>query len=334
MRSFGFSAIMTVGTLTAIFWGYGAAALAVTAVLVGIEIAFSFDNAIVNAKILSGLSLFWQKIFLSVGIIIAIFGMRVIFPVLIVMITAHESWNSVVNMALHQPERYAHLLEHAHPSISAFGGAFLFMLVFYFFYDREKEVHWLRGLEQFSSRLATWWLPPLLTALIVLGFAHVLPNQHVRETLTAGIAGIAAFGVMRLVLAVVERVTASAAVAVHKTGMAAFLTFLYLELLDASFSFDGVLGAFAITGKVVLIAAGLGVGALWVRSLTVFMVRRGTLGTYRYLEHGAHYAVAALALSMLVSIIWNIPQLVVGIVTLGLIGASLAASVQALRVRG
>ena len=82
-------------------------------------------------------------------------------------------------------------------------------------------------------------------------------------------------------------------------GKAAFFMFLYLEVLDASFSFDGVIGAFAITNDIVLMALGLGIGAMYVRSLTVYLVRQGTLDDYVYLEHGAHYAIGALAVILL-----------------------------------
>ncbi|NUL08050.1 DUF475 domain-containing protein, partial [Streptomyces lunaelactis] len=96
---------------------------------------------------------------------------------------------------------------------------------------------------------------------------------------------------------------ASAAVMV---GKAAFFMFLYLEVLDASFSFDGVIGAFAITNDIVLMALGLGIGAMYVRSLTVYLVRQGTLDDYVYLEHGAHYAIGALAVILLVTIQYQI----------------------------
>lgn len=65
--------------------------------------------------------------------------------------------------------------------------------------------------------------------------------------------------------------------------------FLYLEVLDASFSFDGVIGAFAITSDVVVIMLGLAIGAMFVRSMTIYLVEKGTLEAYIYLEHGAHY---------------------------------------------
>jgi hypothetical protein len=117
------------------------------------------------------------------------------------------------------------------------------------------------------------------------------------------------------------------------TGWPAFLAFMYLQLLDASFSFDGVLGAFAITDKVLLIVLGLGVGAIWVRSLTVFLVRKGTLGDYIYLEHGAHYAILVLAVALLVSIYVEVPDAITGIVGLGVIGASYVSSREALRIK-
>ncbi|CAM5505348.1 hypothetical protein SALBM135S_04575 [Streptomyces alboniger] len=90
--------------------------------------------------------------------------------------------------------------------------------------------------------------------------------------------------------------------AVVMAGKAAFFMFLYLEVLDASFSFDGVIGAFAVTNDIVLMALGLGIGAMYVRSLTVYLVRQGTLDDYVYLEHGAHYAIGALAVILLVTI--------------------------------
>ena len=77
---------------------------------------------------------------------------------------------------------------------------------------------------------------------------------------------------------------------------------MYLEVLDASFSLDGVIGAFAITNEIVLIIAGLGAGAVWVRSLTVYLMRSGALAKYRYLEHGAHWAILALGVIMLIKL--------------------------------
>jgi hypothetical protein len=118
-----------------------------------------------------------------------------------------------------------------------------------------------------------------------------------------------------------------------RVGLAGFMSFLYLEVLDASFSFDGVLGAFAVTKDVVLIAIGLGIGALWVRSLTIFMVRRGTLDSYKYIEHGAHYTIAILASIFILSIFINVPEVIVGLVGIGVIGSSVVASRQAIKAQ-
>jgi hypothetical protein len=112
-------------------------------------------------------------------------------------------------------------------------------------------------------------------------------------------------------------------------GKAGFVLFLYLEVLDASFSFDGVIGAFAITSDPILIALGLGlIGAMFVRSLTVYLVRQGTLSDYVYLEHGAHWAIGALAGILLLSIGVHVNEIVTGLVGVGFIGASMLSSVR------
>lgn len=113
------------------------------------------------------------------------------------------------------------------------------------------------------------------------------------------------------------------------TGKAGFFLFLYLEVLDASFSFDGVIGAFAITADPIIIALGLGfIGAMFVRSLTVYLVRQGTLSEYVYLEHGAHWAIGALALILLYSIGTHVSEIVTGLVGgVVLIVAALVSSI-------
>ncbi|MGW1993508.1 DUF475 domain-containing protein, partial [Embleya sp. NPDC001921] len=103
--------------------------------------------------------------------------------------------------------------------------------------------------------------------------------------------------------------------------------FLYLEVLDASFSFDGVVGAFAITQDLLMITLGLGIGAMYIRSLTVYLVRQGTLDDYVYLEHGAMYAIGALASILLVSIKWEIHEVITGLVGVGFIGVALVSSI-------
>lgn len=307
--------------------GLGWGAFGIALILAVVEVTFSFDNAIINAKVLARVSPFWQTVFLSVGIIIAIFGMRVVFPIVIVMVTAGLSWGKVLDLALHHPGQYAHHLELAHPTIAAFGGAFLLLLALHFFFDDERPVLWLEWLERPLQRLSGWWGAPLVAAVIIVALALLPANTHAEQTLVAGILGAATYILIQLGVHLLERLQPPTGG--HQTGLAALTTLLYLEVLDASFSFDGVIGAFAVTSSVLLIAAGLGIGALWVRSLTVFMVRRGTLNEYRYLEHGAHYTVFVLAAILFAGIIWDISDYVPGLVGMGIIGSSVVASLRA-----
>lgn len=310
----------------------GLGAIWVLLVLIAIEVTFSFDNAVVNAKKLVHMSPLWQTLFLTVGIFIAIFGMRVFFPLAIVVYTADIPWGSVVDLALNHPEEYAEKLELAHPTISAFGGAFLLMLVLHFFFDHKKEIHWLHWLENPARRIGLWWVPPTLAALAIILVALLPANHHPSETLRAGFAGIIVYSLIHGLTWYMGKHAPDTKQTGKKlaqlTGWAAFTMFIYLEILDASFSFDGVLGAFAITNEVILIAVGLGIGAVWVRSLTVFMVRHGTLDAYKYLEHGAHYAIGVLALAMLWSLLYQVPEAVTGAVGIGLICASAYSSVK------
>lgn len=330
-RTFWISSTLSVlGIIIALYY-LGLGALWVLIILIAIEITFSFDNAVVNAKKLVHMSKFWQTLFLTVGIFIAIFGMRVFFPIAIVVFTAGIGWNEVIDLALNHPTEYAEKLEIAHPTISAFGGAFLLMLVLHFFFDHKKEIHWVQKIEQPLKQIGVWWVPPVLAVLLVTITALLPANHHPEETIKAGLAGIAVYSAIHGLTAFLGRHTpdgSKGSKTAQLTGWAAFTMFIYLEILDASFSFDGVLGAFAITKEVILIAVGLGIGAIWVRSLTVFMVRHGVLDSYKFLEHGAHYAIGVLAFAMLGSLIVPVPEAITGMVGIGLIGASAYASVK------
>jgi hypothetical protein len=320
----------------------GFAALMIALVLMVVEITFSFDNAIINAKILAKMSKFWQNIFLTIGIFIAIFGMRVVFPIAIVAITAGLGWQEVLDLALNHPQEYSEELEQAHPQIAAFGGAFLLMLALHFFLDDRRETVWFAKLERKLQQHATYWMPAAVSVFIILILA-VLPFNHYRvETLLAGTLGIVTYSAMHAMINFFERLKEkhdnkkgnTGKKVMEQTGLAAFTSFLYLEMLDASFSFDSVIGAFAVTNDIVLIALGLGVGAVWVRSITIFMVRNGTLNHYKFLEHGAHYTVFVLASVLLLGIFWHVPEAVAGLVGIGIIGSAILASKQSSKTSG
>jgi uncharacterized protein len=332
LRHFPGSAFATVAALVAVGIGMGPGAALTTLILIAIEIAFSFDNAIINAKVLERLSKLWQQLFLTIGMVLAIVGMRFVFPIVIVALAAHLPWNTVLDLAVNKPEQYAQKLHEAHGLIAAFGGAFLLTLSLYFFLDRTKGVHWLDKVELPMKKAGSWWLPLVVSVALVALISIIPGNQHPQETLEAGLLGVATYTGIKLFIDGLEKLAGTTVDGLY-TGWAAFGAFMYLQVLDASFSFDGVVGAFAITNMILLIAAGLGIGALWVRSLTVYMVRKGTLKSYIYLEHGAHYAIAFLALALYVSIFWEVPDAITGIVGVGVLVSSFLASREALHAR-
>lgn len=331
LRHFGFSWLLTIAAIVAAFVTSGFGATVTIIILIAIEIALSFDNAIINAKVLERLSRFWQQLFLTVGMVFAIVGMRFVFPILIVMVTANLPWGTVIDDALHHPKVYGEHLAEAHAAISAFGGAFLLTLTFYFLFDDARKVLWLKEFEKALQKIGgTVWLPPFL-AIVIVAIVAAFAGHESATVLKAGLAGVVSYAAIHLLIEYLGTLAPKE----NKiyTGWPAFLAFMYLQILDASFSFDGVLGAFAITDKVLLIALGLGVGAIWVRSLTVFLVRKGTLGNYIYLEHGAHYAILTLSVALLLSIFIEVPDAITGIVGLGVIGASYLSSREALKMR-
>jgi len=367
LRIFGWSFGITIAVLVGALIIGGAEVAALVGILAVLEISLSFDNAVVNATILRRMNPFWQKMFLTVGIVIAVFGMRFLFPIVIVAVTAHISPWEVFQLALHQPSEYAEKLTAAHPSIAAFGGIFLWMIFLDFMLDPEREIHWLSWLERPLARLGKLQILSVVIALVsLLVVAESFSGGSTQQVLTAGVAGLATYLGVRGVgeyfeehgvgdeedeededVAEAER-EARALVAAQlapgeveppkpqpawsggqvalAAGKAGFFLFLYLELIDASFSFDGVIGAFAITDRIFIIMAGLGVGALYIRSLTVFLVRRGTLEEYVYLEHGAHWAIGALAVILAITIETEVPELVTGFVGVAFIGASFLSS--------
>lgn len=327
VRIFAVSAAVTLGGLLAVFVGLGPAALLTTLILVVIEVVFSFDNAIINAKVLERLSAAWQTAFLTIGVVIAIFGMRLLFPLVIVALATHAGLGDVWNLALHHPHEYADKLQLAHPLISAFGGAFLLLLALEFFINGRHETLWWGPVELQFKKLKSIWLPTVLAAVVVLLLAW-LSQEHSGQIWRAGLLGVATFVAVQLATALLSRGQPRGQ---HLSGWAAFSLFMYLQVLDASFSFDGVIGAFAITDAVLLIAVGLGIGALWVRSMTVFMVRRGTLGRYKYLEHGAYYTITVLAMALLLSLFIEVPDVITGLIGLGIIGSAVVTSVRSHR---
>jgi hypothetical protein len=294
-------------------------------VLSVLEVSLSFDNAVVNAAVLRDMAPIWRKRFLTWGIAIAVFGMRIVFPLAIVAIAARLGPIEAVKLAANNPGEYERIITAAHVGIAGFGGAFLAMVGLKFFFDQDKEVHWIDVVEKRLGSLGSVHAIEIGIVLLALyGVAQLLVREEAYTMIVSGIFGILAYLAVEAVNTLLEP-EEDVTGAVVRSGLAGFL---YLNLLDSAFSFDGVIGAFALSNNIFVIALGLGIGAMFVRSMTILLVDKGTLAEYRYLEHGAFWAILALAIIMLLSARYEIPEVVTGLIGAVLIGASLYWSVR------
>lgn len=299
-------------------------------ILVVLEVTLSFDNAIINSRVLVRMSPTWQKLFLTVGIFIAVFVVRFLLPIFIVMATSGHGFTEVIDLALNNPEQYGKTLHEAAPTIDAFGGTFLTMIGISYFMNRKKDIHWLGRIEKRLIRAGSY---ENFKTFVMLGVALILymtvDEAHKSTVLVASIVGTLLHMGLEIFGAYFEKRQSKAA---ELVGMAAFGSFMYLEVLDASFSLDGVIGAFAITNDVMLIIAGLGAGAIWVRSMTVYLMRAGVLSKYKYMEHGAHWAILALGAIMLIKL-YHIepPEWFVGSLGLVFIATAVISSIVEMR---
>ncbi|MGY3438806.1 MULTISPECIES: DUF475 domain-containing protein [unclassified Marinovum] len=311
----------TVGTVNGVM-----SFLLIGIVLATLEIALSFDNAIVNANKLEEMTPVWRQRFLTWGILIAVFGMRIVFPLAIVAIFAWVNPFEAVRLALADPEEYSRIISGAHGSIAAFGGTFLMMVALNFFVDQDKSIDWIGVVER---RLRKWGsvrgFEIAFVLVIVVLIARALPADQQATFLLSSIMGLLVFTMVDGLGTYLDRSESEKNHDAARGGMGAFL---YLEVLDASFSFDGVIGAFALTSNIILIAIGLGVGAMYVRSMTIMLVDKGTLKQFLYLEHGAFYSIFALSLIMFLQSLTHVPETITGFVGVALIGLALYSSVR------
>ncbi|MDD5717110.1 MAG: DUF475 domain-containing protein [Sulfuricurvum sp.] len=299
--------IMALGLIASYYLG-GLAAIYITLLLIILEISLSFDNAVVNAKVLDTLEPVWQKRFIFFGLPIAVFGMRLVFPLAIVALVTGMGMLETLQVAMDEPERYEKILKSTESTIFAFGGAFLLM-VFLDFFFQEHDVKWVTFVEgsKIVERFSGVANIELITAIMVgIMLGHLTQDFGVVLAFMYGV-------LLHSLLGMLDHFLSSDTV---KSGLAGFI---YLEVLDASFSFDGVIGAFALTSNIFIIMIGLGVGAMFVRSLTLYFVEHKTLSEFRYLEHGAHYAIGILALIMLMKITVHVSEMVTGTIGIGLI---------------
>lgn len=197
------------------------------------------------------------------------------------------------------------MMQGAHLAVSAFGGAFLLMVFLNYFFSHEKEVHWIKVIEKPAAKMAVFQSIELVFAIVaMMSIHHYIPEPEKLTFLISFLWGLLTFLIVHGISGVLEEGHLSKL----KFFSSGFGMFLYLEVLDASFSFDGVVGAFAISNQLLVIMIGLGVGAFFVRAITLYLVEKETLNQYRFLEHGAFYALGVLAFFMLLDSFFHFPE--------------------------
>ena len=333
MKYHKWSFIVTIiGLILAYLWGEraipgsGLVLVFIASVLAILEVSLSFDNAVVNAIKLEKMSPVWQRRFLTWGMLIAVFGMRLVFPIVIVAVFAGLGVVDVAVLAIKNPEKYSHYLHESHASITAFGGIFLLMLFLSFILDTAKKIHWIKIIEEKLTKIGKFEGVEIIITLLSLYFVqNFIDNPVKTQVLLAGIAGLITYLLIDGLVKLMEHDQESKLLS-NTVKQGGFMSFMYLEIIDASFSFDGVIGAFAISNDVVIISIGLTIGAMFVRSLTIMLVEQKALAKYIYLEHGAHWAIGALAFIMLYSTKGHVSEVITGLVGAGFIGASYLSS--------
>lgn len=320
---YGFFAVWALAAVLLFLYG-GFFALYQGNILSVLELSLSFDNAVVNATILATMPLIWRKRFLLWGMLIAVFGVRFIFPILIVYFSTPMGFIDSFNLAVTNPAEYQKIVESSHHIIMSFGGMFLLMLFLKFIFDAAKDIHWIKYVEEFAVKLSQRGDIKMIFIISLMLFIVYLAPETIKvgenivfvdkvDILAPMLIGMIVFYLIEFLKGYIEvnneNDTNSNIKVEHLSG--GFISFLYLEIIDMSFSLDGVLGAFAITQNIVIIMLGLGVGAMAVRSLTIYMVDREVVSKYIYLEHGAMWSIGLLSLTMIVQIFYHLPSMLV-----------------------
>ena len=251
------------------------------------------------------------------------------FPLVIVAVAADMSIMDVWTLALNDPKTYSTHLTNHHAEVAAFGGMFLLLVFLNFLLDSEKETHWLGNFEKKLGSLGRISSISVMIAIgVLLACMGLVEEGQKLVVLISGLWGILIYVGVDGISSLLEKEEEGGGNVGDMVKRGGIGGFLYLEVLDASFSFDGVIGAFAITTDVVIIMLGLAIGAMFVRSMTIYLVKKGTLDKFLYLEHGAHYAIGILAAIMLASMKFHVPEIFTGLIGVAFIAASVWSSVR------
>jgi len=291
------------------------------------EIISSVDNAIINAHVLKTMPEKFRKIFLFWGIIFAVFAVRGLLPFLIVWLSNPslsiiEVFSSAFSTS--SSGMVADSLEASKPLLLLGGGAYLFLVFLaWLFLEEKKYALWVEG---FIHKQGVWFyaIASIFTTAIVYFAVQVNPILALAATI-----GVSAFFITDGFKKNAEEKEKE----LLSGNMSAWSKILYLEVLDASFSIDGVIGAFAFTMSIPLIIIGNGLGAIIVRQLTIKGI--DSISKYAYLKNGAMYSIGLLGTIMTLEAFgYEFPFWIAPVSTLALLGLFMFFSIKELKKNG
>ncbi len=275
------------------------------------EAVSSIDNAIINAEVLSTMQAKARKWFMLWGLLFAVFVVRGLLPWLIVWLTVPTLGPIGALTATFTGDlKVLAAIEASSPILLVGGGTFLLFLFFHWLF-MEKKSYGLRG-ERFFHEQGVWFYAVISILLAVIVWFALQVNQFMAFS---AVIGSAAFFITHGFKQNAELEEKK----LIDTSVSDISKILYLEIIDATFSIDGVLGAFAFTLSVPLILLGNGLGALILRKLTVSNIEN--IKKYKYLKNGAMYSILFLGLVMLLdSFGFGIPSWLSPLLTFATVG--------------
>ena len=288
------------------------------------EIIISVDNAIINAEVLGTMSKRARRWFLLWGIIIAVFLIRGLLPWFIIWMN-NPSLGAIgaLTASFSSDPKIAEVIEQSAPVLLMGGGVFLVFLFFHWLFLETKN-YGLIG-ERFIEKQGVWFFAVVSILLSVIVWKAIKVNPAMAF---GAVVGSTAFFITHGFKENAEK--AEKEMLEGSGNMSDIAKIFYLEVIDATFSVDGILGAFAFTFSIPLILVGNGIGAFVVRQLTVSNVEN--VKKYKYLKNGAMYSILALGTIMLAdSFGFHIPEWFSPIITFTIIGFFFWKSVKELK---
>ena len=265
-------------------------------VVSSLEIILSFDNAVLNTRILQKMSVFWRKAFLFIGIFISVFLVRLFLPIFLVSASGSLTILDSISLIVNNTNEFQSIINNNYYLMSSFGGSFLIIVSLNFIFT----CMWPNFFQRYCRvTIFSFVIASFLSLVFIVFYCTVFSYKtYLVHSLFWGLTSSTILSELNEKL---ERAS---------INVLGFTAFLYLELLDASFSIDGLLVSFAITQDVLVALVGISIGALYVRSLTIFMLEKDMTYRSSLIEKSVYLSVGFLGLSMWVKNFIDLPDFI------------------------